>query len=207
MALQGGRVFLQQYGVTEMKKLLAICSTACLAMTVNALAADRYTLDPAHTQVMFKADRFGLSNTYGSFAEISGDLLLDEAHPENSSVRAVIKAASLKSDNVTREEHLTGANWLDAASFPEITFISTKVEPDGETAKITGDLTVHGVTKEVTLDATLVKIGTDPVSKKKAAGFSATASVNRHDFGVSIAEALIGPDVEITIETLAIAAE
>ena len=183
---------------------------AALSLTAGAAHAEieKYTLDPAHTQVVFKVDRFGLSNTYGSFAEVSGELMLDEANPEKSSVRARIAVASLRSDNATREGHLKSDNWLDAAAFPEIIFVSTNVAPgDGETAKVTGDLTVHGVTKPVTLDVALKKIGTDPVSKKKAAGFSASASVNRHDFGVSIAEALIGAEVAIQIETLAIRAE
>lgn len=190
-----------------MKKLFPACIAACFSMTANTLAADRYLLDPAHTQVIFRVDRFGLSNIYGSFADISGELFLYETHPENSSVSAVIKTGSLKSDNAMREKHVAGGHWLDAENFPDITFISTKVDPTGETAIITGDLTVHGVTRQVTLNAALKKISADPVSKKKAAGFSASTSVNRHDFGVSIAEALIGPDVEITIEALAIAAE
>ena len=190
-----------------MKKFFAAALAASAFLTAEAVAADRYILDPEHTQVMFKADRFGLSNTFGSFAEVSGELMLDEAHPEKSTVTATIKVASLRSDNETREGHLKSDSWLDAESFPEITFASTNVVVDGETAKVTGDLTVHGITKDVTLDVALKKIGTDPVSKKKAAGFSATASVNRHDYGVSIAQALIGADISIMIETLAISAD
>jgi len=186
---------------------LAASFAASIFVSASAHAADRYVLDNEHTQVLFKADRFGLSNTFGSFADVSGELMLDEAHPENSSVTATIKVASLRSDNDTRETHLKSGNWLDAEQFPDITFVSTSVVPDGETAKVTGDLTVHGVTKQVTLDVTLKKIGTDPSKKKKAAGFSATTTVNRHDFGVSIAEALIGPEVGITIEALALSAD
>jgi polyisoprenoid-binding protein YceI len=190
-----------------MKSQFFACLAAGFALAAEAHAADRYVIDPEHTQVVFKADRFGLSNTFGSFAEVSGELVLDETDPSKSSVRATIKVASLKSDNAIREDHLTSDRWLDATQFPEITFVSTKVEPDGEAAKVTGDLTVHGVTKPVTLDVALKKIGTDPVSKKQAAGFSATASLNRHDFGVSIAGPLIGADVAIMIETLAIKAD
>ena len=190
-----------------MKACLVACLAAGFALAAEARAADRYVIDPGHTQVLFKADRFGLSNIFGIFAVLSGEILLDEADPSKSSVRAIIRAASLKSDNALREEHLTSERWLDAEQFPEITFVSTKVEPDGETAKVTGDLTVHGVTKPVTLDVALKKIGTDPVSKRQAAGFSATTSVNRHDFGVTIAEPLIGADVAIMIETLAIKAD
>ena len=179
---------------------------ATLLMAAEVAAADRYVLDPAHTQVLFKADRFGLSNVFGTFAEVSGELMLDEENPENSSVRATINVASLRSDNDTREGHLKSANWLDAAAIPEITFVSTNVDRiDDSSATVTGNLMVHGVTKEVTLDVSLKNIGTDPVSKRKAVGFSATAMLNRHDYGVSIAEKLIGADVAVSIETLGIA--
>lgn len=191
-----------------MIRILPAALAALFCLAGHAAAADAYALDNAHTQVLFKADRFGLSNTFGSFADVSGELMLDEENPENSSVTATIKAASLRSDNDTREGHLKSGNWLDAEAFPEITFVSTAVEQIDETsAKVTGDLTVRGVTKPVTLDVKLKNMGADPVSKRKAVGFSATAIVNRHDFGVSIAENLIGADIEIFIEALAIAAE
>lgn len=191
-----------------MTRIIPAALAALFCLAGRALAADAYVLDNAHTQVLFKADRFGLSNTFGSFADVSGELMLDEENPANSSVAATIKTASLRSDNDTREGHLKSGNWLDAEAFPEITFVSTGVDQIDETsAKVTGDLTVRGVTKPVTLDVKLKNLGTDPVSKRKAVGFSATASVNRHDFGVSIAENLIGADIEIFIEALAIAAE
>jgi polyisoprenoid-binding protein YceI len=191
-----------------MNKIVSLALVALFILSGHAHAADRYVLDNAHTQVIFKADRFGLSNTFGSFADVSGELMLDEKNPEDSSVAATIRVASLRSDNDTREGHLKSGNWLDAEAFPEITFVSTGVEQvDETTAKVTGDLTVRGVTKSVTLDVTLKNMGPDPVSKRKAVGFSATTSLNRHDFGVSIAENLIGADVQIFIETLAIEAE
>ncbi len=191
-----------------MLKSLIAGAGALFCLYAQAFAADRYVIDPVHTHVLFKTERFGLSNTIGSFSQITGELMLDEANPENSSVTATIDVASLRSDDATREGHLKGENWLDAAAYAEITFVSTGVEQiDAGSARVTGDLTVRGQTKPVTLDVTLNNIGTDPVSKRKAVGFSATARINRHDFGVSIAEKLIGADVEIIIETLAIAPE
>jgi len=191
-----------------MKKLISAALAGLFCLGGQALAADPYVIDNVHTHVLFKADRFGLSNTFGSFTDVSGELLLNEDNPENSSVTATIKVASLRSDNDTREDHLKSGDWLGAEAFPEITFASTSVERTGDdTARVTGDLTVHGETNPVTLDVLLKNIGADPVSKRKAVGFSATASVNRHDFGVSIAENLVGANVQIFIETLAIAPE
>jgi polyisoprenoid-binding protein YceI len=177
-------------------------------MAVSAEAAEPYVIDGAHTQVLFKINRFGLSFVYGSFRDIGGEILLDEDNPENSSVTATIAVDSFSSDDDTREGHVKGELWLDAAQFPEITFTSTKVEQIDEThAKVTGDLSVHGVTRPVTLDVTLVNIGTEPSKKRKAVGFSAHGALNRHDFGVTTAEKLIGADVEIFIEALGVAPE
>lgn len=176
--------------------------TACSAPA----SAEDYVIDGGHTHVLFKIERFGLSNTIGSFADVKGVIHLDEAAPEKTSVEATIGIASLKSDNPAREQVVIGPHWLDAAQYPEMTFKSTKVERTGEkTAKMTGDLTLHGVTKPVTLDVTLHGMGTDPVTKHKAAGFSAMGHVDRTDFRINTAAGLIGTDVTIMIEVLGVA--
>jgi len=187
-----------------MRMRAALISALVFCTGGGGAAADSYALDGAHTQVLFKADRFGLSNTFGSFADVSGELILDEDNPENSSVNATINVASLRSDDETREAHLKSARWLDADAFPTITFASSQVTlVDDETAKVKGVLRVKDISKDVTLDVSLKNIGTDPATKRKAVGFSARTVLNRHDFGVSTAEKLIGADVEIYIETLA----
>lgn len=173
-----------------------------------ALAGETFNIDGGHTHVLFKVERFGLSYTIASFADVSGVLVLDEDHPEKSSVEASVGIASIRSDNPAREEVVRGPHWLDAEAFPTATFKSTKVTLTGEhEADVLGDLTVHGVTKPVTLKVQLHNIGTDPVSKHKAAGFSARTMVDRNDFGVSTAKSLIGNEVDIFIEALAIAGE
>jgi len=175
-------------------------------LTSPGFAAETYVIDPAHTHVMFKIERFGLSNVIGGFVDVAGAVSLDKEAPEKSSVTATVKIASIDSNNEEREGHLRGPSWLAAEQFPTMTFTSTHVEQTGEsTAKVTGDLTLHGVTKPLTLDVVLNKIGTDPVSKRAAAGFTATGSLKRSDFGMMTAQGLIGDAVEISIEALAVA--
>lgn len=178
----------------------------CL-LTAPVFAADTYTIDPGHTHVMFKFERFGLSYVIGGFTAVEGSITLDKAAPQNSSVTASVGIASFASGNPDRDQHAVGPFWLNAEAFPAMTFKSTKVELTGdETAKVTGDLTLHGVTKPLTLDVALHKIGSDPSTKREAAGFSATGVINRQDFGVTTAKGMIGDEVAITIEALGIAA-
>lgn len=181
---------------------------AAFAASGAAFAADEYIIDGAHTQVMFEVDRFGFTNTIGTFAEVEGVIRLDEKKPAKSSVEAMIKVASVKSDNEEREGHVKGPYWLDAEKFPVMTFKSTEVVLEGEdAAKVTGLLNLHGVEAPVTLDVKLRKIGSDPVTNRKAAGFSVRGSLDRTAFGINTAAGLIGTEVTILIEALGVQAE
>lgn len=195
-----------------MNKFIRLFAGAALAaagaVSDPAFAADDYLIDGAHTQLMFEVDRFGFTNTIGTFAEVEGVIRLDEKKPAKSSVEATIKVASVKSDNEEREGHVKGPHWLDAEKFPVMTFKSTGVVLEGEdAAKVTGDLTLHGVTAPVTLDVKLRKIGDDPVTNRKAAGFSVRGSLDRTAFGINTATGLIGTEVTILIEALGVQAE
>jgi polyisoprenoid-binding protein YceI len=167
-----------------------------------------YTLDPAHTQVAFSIDRFGFNRVLGRFEDVTGELVLDEANPANSSVRATIQVASVDSGNDTRDGHLRGERWLNASANPTIEFRSTAVRLTGErTAAVTGDLTMLGQTHPVTLDVTLNHIGGPPnAPQRRSAGFSATGSLTRSTWGSATAQApnMIGDAVNITIEALAV---
>jgi polyisoprenoid-binding protein YceI len=164
----------------------------------------RLVLDAAHTQVAFSANRFGFNNTLGRFDTIAGEVVLDQTFPERSSVNATIQVASLSSGNATRDEHLKGANWLNAAEFPTMTFRSTRVTRTGDqTADVTGEMTIKGVTQPVTLHVTLNRVGASPSNNRQVAGFSATATISRTAFGVGRAPTtLIADEVTITIEAL-----
>jgi len=158
--------------------------------------------------VAFSVDRFGFNHVLGRFEDVNGEVILDEANPANSSVRATIQVASIDSSNDTRDEHLRGERWLNAPRFPTIEFRSTAVRLTGErTAEVTGDLTMLGQSHPVTLNVTLNNIGGTPnAPQRRQAGFSATGSLTRSTWGSTTAGApgMIGDAVSITIEALAI---
>lgn len=192
-----------------MKRLLvAIAAGAALtsAAAPTFAAEVAYKLDPAHTETSFSIDRFGFTSILGIFAKSEGTIWLDEAAPEKSRVEATVDVASLQAGNPAREQHVTGERWLNAAKNPAMTFKSTKVVKTGaDTAKVTGDMTIMGVTQPVTLDVKLNKIGTGPMGPKKMAGFTITGSISRKAFGSAGGAGAIGDNVAIRIETLAVA--
>lgn len=191
------------------KIVSAAMGLAVLVAPAAALGAgEAYEIDPAHTYVGFSVERFGFNDVVASFPGVRGTVMLDEAAPERSSVEAAIDVASIVSGDATRNDHLLGPFWFNAEEFAAITFRSTSVELTGEkAAHVVGDLTVLGQTRSVTLKVTLNKLGADPATKRQAAGFSATASLQRSDFGMNTAAALIGDDVSVRIEALAHKAE
>ena len=163
-----------------------------------------YALDPAHTQVAFSIDRFGFNRVLGRFEDVSGEVVIDETNPANSSVRATIQVASVDAGNDRRDEHLREPRWLNAAQFPTMEFRSTAVRLTGErTAEVTGDLTLLGQTHPVTLNVTLNNLGPAPNNQRRTAGFSATGSLNRSAWGSATGANLIGDSVAIQIEALA----
>lgn len=166
-----------------------------------------YTLDPAHTQVAFSIERFGFNHVLGRFDSVTGEMIIDEANPTNSSVHALIQVGSVDTGNDTRDEHLRAERWLNATVNPTIEFHSTAVRLTGErTAEVTGDLTLLGQTHPVTLNVTLNNIGGTPnAPQRRQAGFSATGSLTRSAWGSTGAQGptMIGDAVSITIEALA----
>lgn len=191
-----------------MKRLLAaIAAATTLSAAAPVFAAGAaYKLDAAHTETTFVIDRFGFNSVIGLFAESEGTIWLDEAAPEKSRVEATVTVGSLLTGNATRDEHLKGERWLNAAKNPTMTFKSTKVEKTGDTtAKVSGDLTIMGVTQPAVLDVKLNKIGTAPNNQKKQAGFTITGQISRKAFGSASAAGMIGDVVNIRIEALAVA--
>jgi polyisoprenoid-binding protein YceI len=179
--------------------LAAACSTPN-----TALAAERYEIDASHTHAQFSVLRFGFADTIGTFTGVSGVISLDSHAPENSSVEVDIDVASLASGDASRDAAVLGKFWFNAGEFATMSFKSTSVELDGENhARVTGDLTLLGVTKPLTLDVTLNKIGMDRAAKKEGAGFSITGVLNRLDWGMETAANFVGTDVAIRIEALA----
>jgi len=193
--------------MNKIKKLLLISALSVTALSTNAHAADTYTLDPTHTNITWQVNHLGFSNPNGKFTNTQGTLVLDEAKPENSSVKVTITPGSSLSGVEKLDEHMKSDSFFDVVKFPTATFESTKVEVTGkDTAKVTGNLNLHGVTKPVVLDVKLNKIGEHPMTKAKTAGFSATTTIKRSDFGMNYGIPAVSDEVKLTIESEANAA-
>ena len=186
-----------------MKKLLA--ALILIATSVSAQAADKYVFDKPHTNVIWSANHFGYSEPFGYFTDIDGSLMIDEKAPENSSVTVTIKTDSLQTPVAKFTEHLKTKDFLDVATYPEAKFVSTKVELTGNnTAKVSGDLTLHGVTKPLVLDVKLNNIGVHPYTQKHTVGFAATANLKRSEYGIQFGIPGISDNVRLLIQTEAI---
>ena len=182
-------------------KYLALAGLLGAAVSVQA-APVTYKLDPSHTMVLFSWNHFGYSNPTADFGLGEGTLVFDEQHPAASSVQVTLPLAMLDTHVPALDEHLKKPDFLDADQYPVVTFKSTEVQPlGGNKFKVTGKLTVHGVTKVVVLDATLNKIGPHPMSKAQSIGFDATASIKRSDFGMGAYVPNVSDAVNIRITT------
>ena len=170
------------------KVVLASAVSMALVGAVNANEhSGTYAFDKkgAHQFVMFKISHLGYSWLYGRFNDFDGSFTVDADNPENSSVQATIQVASLDSNHAERDKHLRGDDFLEVDEYPTATFKSTKIEKTGEkTAKITGDFTLHGVTKPVTLDAKLLGYGDDPWGGYRM-GLEASTTLKLADFGIT----------------------
>lgn len=186
-----------------MRVLKYLAATALLAAALSVQAAPvTYKLDPSHTMVLFSWSHFGYSHPTADFHLGEGTLVFDQEHPGNSSVEVTLPLAGLDTHVPALDKHLKEADFFDAAKYPVVTFKSTSVEPLGEGKfKVTGDLSVHGVTRSVVLDATLNKVGPHPMSKAQSIGFDATTSIKRSDFGIGAYVPHVGDDITIRITT------
>ncbi len=153
----------------------------------------------AHQFVTFKISHLGYSWLYGRFNDFNGTFTVDAENPENSQVTATIQTASVDSNHAERDKHLRSDDFLDVSEYPTATFKSTKIEKTGEkTAKITGDFTLHGVTKPVTLDAKLLGYGDDPWGGYRM-GLEASTTLKLADFGITYDLGPASETVEIII--------
>ena len=182
---------------------------SALALATAPVFAATYTLDPGHTQVVFSWNHFGYSNPTAQFGKVEGTLEFDAANPTKSSVQVTILLASVNSNVEKLDEHLQGADFFDSAKYPDAVFKSTKVEKGASEnqLKVSGALSLHGVTKPVVLDVTVNKVGEHPMRKAPAAGFDATATIKRSDFGISTYVPMVSDDIKLHITSEAIDAK
>ncbi len=186
-----------------MKMRFAVLAAA-LAAASPALAAETYELDKPHTTVGFQV-RHIFTMLGGKFQDFSGTIRVDRAKPESSSVEFTIQAASIFTGDAKRDEHLKSPDFFDVAAHPTITFKSTSMKPNGKDSwLVTGDLTMRGVTRPVTLPVSLLGEGKDPWGNEKM-GFSTSTTLDRKDYGINWNKALdqggvlVGDEVKVEI--------
>ncbi|MCK9538091.1 YceI family protein [Dokdonella sp.] len=192
-----------------MLRRLAIAGALALATaSVCAIAAPlTYELDPGHTQVVFRWSHFGFSHPSGQFGTVNGTLQFDPEAPTEATLSVTIPIASINTNVPELDAHLQKADFFDVARFPVATFKSTRVEQGAakDRLKVTGDLSLHGVTRPLVLDVTINKIGKRPSRDAQVAGFDATTVIKRSDFGIQQYVPMISDDIDVRITTEAVA--
>ncbi|NJB80080.1 YceI family protein [Xanthomonas arboricola] len=180
------------------------------ALVVTSLAATaapvRYALDPVHTRVLFAVEHAGFSKALGTVSGTSGTLVFDPDDWASARLDVTVPLRRADLGDAKWNEATLARNLLDAERFPDAHFVSTQVEASGENhAKVTGNLTLHGVTRPVTLDVTLNALKRHPLPPfRRTAGFSATATLSRAEFGIDAWKSMIGDAVELRIEAEAV---
>ncbi|WP_411550296.1 YceI family protein [Legionella maceachernii] len=163
-------------------------------------APETLTLDTKHSYVLWRVEHLGFSTQAGKWYISNGTVTLDKDNPQTSKVEVVIDLANVTTGIPELDKHLQGPLFFDVTKYPKATFVSKKVNVLSEnTAKVEGLLTLHGVTKLVTLDVTLNKVGKNPITNKMTVGFSATTTIKRSSFGIKTLIPQVGDDVKIEI--------
>lgn len=178
------------------------------ALTLSSFAfASTWEIDTAHAAGNFSVKHMMVSNVNGTLGDVTGKVEVDDKDITKSKVEASIDMNGINTKQAKRDEHLKSPDFFDVAKFPTTTFKSTKIEKgEGSKLKVTGDLTMHGVTKSVVLDGEITPEVVNPFSGAKARGFSGTTTVNRKDFGLAWNKALeaggvmVGEDVKVSVE-------
>lgn len=192
----------------------AFLAVLTLAFTSEALAADKYVLDKAHTNVGFSVKHMVITSVKGNFHDFDGYIMFDADDPTKISAKGTIQVASIDTDNEKRDDHLRSEEFFHAEKYPEITFESKSVykPEDGDGYVMIGHITIRGVTKEIEVPFEIVGTVTDPTGNLRT-GIYAHSKIDRRDFGVSWSKALegggliVGNDVKIELDIEAIKAE
>ena len=190
-----------------MRRTIILAAAVLCLVAPGLLHAAPWEFDPAHTGVHFKVRHLMVSSVRGDFEKVSGKIVYDEADVTKSSADITIDTGSINTRVAKRDEHLRSPDFLDAAKYPAITFKSKRVEKSGSgTLKMTGDLTIHGVTKEVSLTVEGPTPAIKDMQGNARVGGQATTKISRKDFGLAWNKALetggvvVGDEVEITID-------
>ena len=189
---------------------LSILISVCFFMLASAsTAATTYSVDTAHSQIHFSVTHLMFFKVRGTFTDFSGSADIDPGTQTLTSARATISAASIDTRNDERDEHLRSDDFFDVENHPSITFVSKSVSGSGDNITVIGDITIRGITREITLSGSFVGATTDPWGNQRA-GFVATGTLDRKDFGLMWNRALetggvvVGDTVEIGLEVAAV---
>ena len=181
---------------------------AVLAATPALAAPEAYVLDASHSQIVFSYNHLGFSTTYGMFSGFEGQISFDAENPAASSVSVAFPVKTMLTGWQARFDHFMSPDFFGAADDEPVSFVSTAIEVTGDTtARITGDLTLNGVTRPVVLDARLNQKGDHPMEGKPWLGFDATTSVLRSDFGLGMFAPYVSDEVQISISVEAMKAD
>lgn len=182
-----------------MSRTVRLTPLALLALALPALAADTYQVDAEHASVVFKVKHLGMSYTWGRFNQVAGTFTLDEERPAASRLEIVIQTTSVDTGNARRDRHLRSADFFDAEQFPEIRFVSKQVaRRESNLWEVTGDLTLHGVTRPLTVQITKIGAGADPWGNHRAGG-ELTFTIKRSDFGMGGMQEAAGDEVTLFV--------
>lgn len=188
--------------MTRLRSRVAACLLACLPALPAAAASQDYQLDPVHTRVMFAVEHAGFSKAIGTVSGSTGRLEFDPADWTTARLEVSVPLQQLDLGDEKWNKAVLADNLLDIDDFPTATFVSTRIEPiDPQHASVVGNLTLHGVTREVKLDVTLNALKRHPMPPfRRTAGFSATTTLSRAEFGIDAWKSVIGDTVELRME-------
>jgi polyisoprenoid-binding protein YceI len=184
-------------------KLLKLASAALVLAAPFAMAqTTTWKSDPAHSEVDFTIKHLGISNVHGRFGHVDATIIRDEKDITKSTLNATIDVTGIDTGESARDNHLKTDSFFDVAKYPTATFASTSVAKNGSGFKVTGNLTLHGVTKQVVLDVDEPTAEVAGMDKKQHRGFSASTTIHRLDFGIgsTFPSAVLGEDVKINID-------
>lgn len=180
---------------------LAVVAQGAFTSDPAQVQAGDYKLDPGHSKITWSINHFGYSTYVGQFGKVEGTLSIDPKKAADAKLDVTVDANSVGTLNPALDAHLKSADFLDTAKFPTATFKATSIKLTGKsTADITGDLTLRGVTRPVTVSATFNQAGVNPVDKTYSLGFAGKAKIKRTDFGVSAYAPALGDEVTLELE-------
>ncbi len=179
----------------------AIAQSDALTQNPVEVRSGSYVLDPAHGKITWSVDHMGFSTYVGQFTDVAGTLDLDVRNPAASTLSATIDTDSVGTLNDQLDSHLRTADFLDTANFPQAQFAATSIRLiDRDSAAITGNLTLRGVTRPVTIEADFNQAGINPVDQKYTLGFDGETTIKRSDFGINYGLPMLGDEVTLNLE-------